>query len=267
MGYLDDLKKKSETLKADEQADKERKERLEAFYEEEIIPKLEAIYTYLYEMAEHLNYVKPEVRVRYGLVGYGEMSDLLQSDYIIKTDSRKSMKNIMLSFYCVGEDDFSFTVDGKDNINREKEYLGRTSLDFTCKERRDSNHELVDASFTVKSKVPVSFEFSADIENSAIQVSIRNFEDFVANKAVLKPDAISSDFLDKLARYIVREEDGLFQADIPTDAKAILQEKLREEKKQREEELRLAEQQELEEQQQRKQNSMLGRLKRLGKRS
>ena len=60
MGLLDELKKQSDVLKAKEQQEKERQQKLNQYYQDEIHPGMLNIYKYLNQMIEHLNYIKDD---------------------------------------------------------------------------------------------------------------------------------------------------------------------------------------------------------------
>lgn len=247
MGYLDELRKQAATRKADEQAEQEQRAQREAFYREHMLPRLEACYSYLSQMVEHLNYVNPDIRVTYELKGYGLLPELKQGDYEVTVDSRNKMQHILLHFVCRGEDAIEFSVQGKKTINRCIDYLRGTGLAFQHRESMDSSHTVTDARFIVKNEVPITITFNADIENSVIVLNMRNMDDFIKRQFQFKPDELDEAFLDKLARFIVREDPDFMRLDIPAETREILQQKLREEQARREQELAAAEQAEVEE--------------------
>ena len=150
MGYLDELRKQAETRQAEEQVEQELREQREAFYRVEILPRLESCYSYLSQMVEHLNYVKPDIRVSYQLKGYGPLTDLNQGDYEVKVDSRRNMQQILLRYSCRGEEPVEFSVHGKKAINRYIDYLRGTGMAFQHRETMDSSHTVTDARFVVQ---------------------------------------------------------------------------------------------------------------------
>ena len=64
MGVLDDLRKQSAEQRDREEAVQQREQEQQEFYQQEIRPRLEQAYTYLNELADQLNYLKPDLKYR-----------------------------------------------------------------------------------------------------------------------------------------------------------------------------------------------------------
>ena len=220
MGYLDELKKQADEQRAGEQAAQTLQEKREAFYRGEILPRMEATYTYLSQLAEHLNYVKPDTSPCYKLRGFGDLGKLRQSEYEIQVDSRDNMKVLVLQCYCEGEDKVEFTVNGQKAINRYVEYLGSTGLKFDYKVTKDDKFVALDARFTVTPRFPLTLKMQADVENSRINLELKNFEDFVVRSFQLRAEQVNDEFRDHMARYIVREDDNFMRLDVPEDTRS-----------------------------------------------
>jgi hypothetical protein len=204
MGVLDDLKKQAESTKARQQAEEERREALESFCRTDILSKLSDLYTYLFELSEYLNYVKPEIALTYELEGCVSLDVLRQCAYEINVDSRQNMKKIDFDFPCEGDGEpVAFKVEGKKRAEETIQFLRNTGLTFRHKQRRGGQEALVTAQFVVERKVPVRFGFTANLEQGAIDLTIKNFEALRLLKLQVKPDAITEDYLEKLAKYIL----------------------------------------------------------------
>ncbi len=237
MGYLDELRKKSGSKKADEDQLQLAREKRELFYKESIIPALKDLYGFLNEVVEHLNYLDHEVFVNYNLASLGRLKDLKQADYSLYVDSRQNMTQIMLKFSCTKPEPKKFSIEGGKNVGRVSDYLKTTSLEFRQQNEYDRVHTVVAADFTIKSTVHVGFEFSADIENSCISLKVRNFEEFGLKSRRLQVEDVKSEFMDHLARYITHEVDDFFGLDMGDDLKAQIQKNLELEQELRDQEL------------------------------
>jgi len=237
MGYLDDLRKKSDSKKAVEEQQRLDREKRELFYKKFIIPALKNLYGYLSEVVEHLNYLEHEIFVNYNLGSLGRLKDLKQSDYSLYVDSRQNMTQIMLKFSCSKAEPKTFNIEGEKNVSRVSDYLKTTTLDFQQKNVYDRVHIVVNADFIIKSKVNIGFEFTADIDNSCIALKVRNFEEFGFKERRLQIKDVKSDFMDHLARYITHEVDDFFGLDMEDNLKAELQKNLKIEKQRRDQEL------------------------------
>ncbi|UCE88599.1 MAG: hypothetical protein JSW10_09690 [Pseudomonadota bacterium] len=269
MGVLDDLRQQADGLKEQQLVEQEQREALEAFYRERILPQLEAAYTYLSELVQHLNVVQPDVRAAYDLTGFGRLGDLRQRDYAVRADSRQNMREVMLEFVCEGQGPVEFDVRGKENIERQVDYLRSTGLAYTQRQTRDDSHDLTDCRFIVQTTVPASFTFRADIEKSAIELALRNFEHFGTRRVQLLPDQISDRFFDGVGLYLLREDSAFFTHDISSKAREELQARIKTEQTQRERELTLAEERERAERaaKQERRPRLLGAFKKLGRRA
>jgi hypothetical protein len=237
MGYLDDLRKKSGSKKAVEDQQRIARDKRELFYQESIIPALKELYGYLNEVVEHLNYLEAEIFVSYNLGPLGRLKDLKQSDYSLYVDSRQNMTQIMLKFMCNKPEPKKLSIEGGKNVSRVADYLKSTTLDFQQKNEYDRVHTVVRADFTIKSRVHICFEFTADIDNSCISLKVKNFEEFGLKARRLRVEDVKADFMDHLARYITHQVADFFGLDMEDDLKAKIQKNLEIERKQRAKEL------------------------------
>lgn len=241
MGLLDDLRKQSTDKKQQQAIETARLEKLNAFYRSDIHPKMTAIYTHLNEMVEHLNFIKPDIKVPYKLNASGTVRKLVQSGYKINTDSSEEMKQLILTFTCALDSAILFEVENKKIVETHIEYLQRFKLQYTSKLYRDDNHDVVSAKFKVKCRVPVTIVFEGDVENSCIIFKLKNFAGLGLQQHVIKPKNVDDEFLDELSTYLVRESDEFMKLDLSEADRRKLQHKIRLEKLQREKEMREAE--------------------------
>jgi hypothetical protein len=171
------------------------------------------------------------------------------------------MTEIILKFYCQGEDSISIDTAEKDHFDRLKEFLHQNRLPYQTRAHRDSKQNIVGGEITVEKKVPVVLKFNADIENSCITLWIRNFGSLGTRKFILFPSQISEQFLDSLGRYVMREIESFIKLDMPNEQRHKIREKVEDEKLAREMELKLAEQARQKEEQEQNQQKLATRLK------
>ncbi len=84
------------------------------------------------------------------------------------------------------------------------------------------------------------FNFRVDIDNACIELKISNFETLGENRMQFSPEAITEDFLKKLAEYIIRRNKGLFSLDLSEIERRRIRAKVMYEQQQREAELAAA---------------------------
>ena len=261
MGVLDDLRKKSAEQRANEDAARRRKEEQQAFYQQEIRPRLEQIFTYLNELADQLNYIKPDLKYTYVLPGGVKLANLKQKDYSMEADSRDNMTKIAFKFFCLDEGKVKFSVDNKKTMDKLNEFMHECRLRYLTSQIKDDKQNVIGADITVENIVPIGFQFNADIENGNIILWIRNFEKLGIRKIMLLPRQVNEKMLDDLGKYIVREVDRFMQLDIDEQSKKELQEKIKQDKIRRELELKVAEQIRQEEEQKEHESKLMFRIK------
>lgn len=261
MGLLDDLKKKTADQRARDKAEQDEKAQRESIYREQIKPKLEQVYSFLHEFSEHLNYIKPDTGVTYELPGEVILDDLFQGNYSLKSDSRDTMSEIVLKFYCQAEGVLFLDAMGKEQFNRLIDFLYQNRIPYQTRVHKDSTNNVIGGEISIEKRVPVIFKFTADIDNSCISLWIRNFGCLGTRKFILFPSQISEQFLDNLGRYVMHETDSFIKLEMPDDQRLRIREKLEDEKQISEQEIKIAEQARLEEEQQESQQKLLFRLK------
>lgn len=217
MGLLDELKKAAEAKQNLDEAEQKRLAALEARSRETVLPKMAQIYGFLSDLIKQLDIIQPDTRVAYPLLGYGSMENLHQKDYKLKADSRENMTHVSLNFACVGDKKIQFDVEDQLHVERQKEYLNDHHLSFYSRDYRDDRHTITHSSFTVESKIPVSFDFRLAEDLSTIGLTIRNFEGLGKHRYTLDPDMINDDYLDELGKYLLRRNNDFLKLDLPDD--------------------------------------------------
>jgi hypothetical protein len=260
MGLLDDLRQQSDNLKTKEQQELERQAKLQELYRQELQPKMIEIYKYLNELAEHLNFIKPDIQVPYRLNAEGLKVTLKQENYKIQVDSVNETKLATFRFECGNPKDLAFVAGDKLSIDKNIEYLQRNNLQYQCKRNKDEKFEVTHAQFNVKCAVPVTFVFKVNIENSSIDLICTNFDGLGTSRHAFKARHFDEKFFDDLGRYILRENPDFLKLTISDDAIEQIRAQIAKEQRQRQEELKQAEKIRKEEEQKREAESSRFRL-------
>ncbi len=261
MGVLDDLKKQSAEQRAREDAQRQREQQQQEFYQQEIRPRLEQVYTYLNELTEQLNYIKPDLKFTYELPGGVQLASLKQENYSMEADSRDKMQQVAFRCYCQSPGEVVFRVEGKKTYDKLNEFMHQCRLRYKTSQIKDDMHNVVAAEISVENIIPITFQFNADIENGNIILWIRNFEKLGVRKIMLLPRQVNESMLDDLGKYVVREAERFMQLDIDEQSKKQLQERIRQEQIRRELELKVVEQMRQEEEQKEQQSKLMFRIK------
>ena len=241
MGFLDELKNQAADRKQKEQLEQQRQQQLQQTYQQDIHPRMVEVYSYLNEMVKHLNYLDSDTTAHYPIAPDQGLRSFRQAGYKVTIDSSSNIKNITLKFNCHLDSKLEFEVEGKERIDTYNDWLNEYNLKFHRKDFKDENYELLSSRFSLEGPINVAVHFVGDVENSGVSLFLRNMEKPGLSKYVLKARHLSRDFMDELARYLLREDEKFLNLDISDTEKQTIREKLQQEKAKREQELLEAE--------------------------
>ena len=242
MGLLDDLRNQAEGRRKQEEQEAAEKARREEIYRQEIQPRMTKAYQYFLELIEHLNYVKPEILVDYPLLKHAQHVQLRQDEYTIVIDSSKALKRIDIIFQCTLDAPIDYEILGKEAVLNQSDKLDRYRINYTRRDRKDVSLELEGARFRIEGPLPLRVLIEADVPHSVIRLALRNFTDPGVSRYTLKPGDFNEEFLDRLGKFMLRQETTLFDMlEMSEEALQALRQRLQEEQARRDQELREAE--------------------------
>ncbi len=241
MGLLDDLRNQADNQRENEAADADRQAKLEAYYKETMQPRMVKAFQYFTEFVKHLNYIKLETFVEYPLLPKGVPQRLQQQNYKVVIDSSKALKEIKFTMECVLDSPVEFEVFGKDAVLLQVDKIKSYAFRHECK-TRTVNQEINMAKFILEGPLPLAVNINADVSESKIRLELRNFNEPGYAKYVLTAEEFNDEFLDRLAKFVIRQERTLFGGEEITEAeKKKLRDKIIVERRIREQEMREAE--------------------------
>jgi len=256
MGLLDDLKNQAETLRAQEQQGGVHPGDKTQFYMNEIHPRMKEIHDFLDEMVENLNFIKPETIVNYPIYPGGEKQSFRQGKYNLIIDSPQQIKEIKLTCKAELDKPVKLRVKGEDNVKKLFEILASYKIQAKRKDFNDKSYKLIHSDIIIEGPVNISVQFIGSDDTSYIQLLLTNFEGPGVIKRNIDVKNINQDFLDKLGRYILREDTKLFALDISEKDKQAIREMVEKERVKREQEM--AEMERLAEEEKEKQKNSSG---------
>jgi hypothetical protein len=237
MGLLDDLKNQADGLRTREQQSEGSSGEKAEYYDKEIHPRMMEVYSFLNEMVKNLNFIKPETIAHYPILPGGMKQPFRQGDYTVTVDSNKQIKDIKLTCKAELDKPVSLQVKGEDNARKQSEVLASYRILSERKDFKDKNYKLTHSDFIIKGPVNITVQFIGDVETSSMQLLLNNFEGPGVVKRNLEAKNINQDFLDKLGRYILREDNKLFSLDISEKDKQAIREMVERERAKREQEV------------------------------
>ncbi len=234
MSLLDDLRKQAEAKRLAEQ----NKPAVEPSVP--IRPRMEMLASYLRELVDHLNYVKPEIYAVYDLEYFGRIDRLLQSDYGLG-EFQGDMMGFALTFSAKGDRMLSVDKRRPEEIEKMRDYAHQFGLRVRVQEFRGESRKLELARFVFKPEFDVALIFEAHPETASIDLLARNFFTLGALRLTFKASQIDEGFLEQLGAAITRQEHKLLEyqrMDLPPEVRDTLRRRVQEEALQREVELR-----------------------------
>lgn len=231
MGVLDQLRKKADQKKSSEKQEMNQQQQRGYTYKRQILPKMQEVFKYLQELVEHLNYLEVPVQVKDYSSRFPKLGTLAQKDYKISTDgyggfsSIDKLMHIDVTFYCKGEGEFQYIVYGKSAIEKEIAYLHIKHLSAKSQKMLGKNKEEA-TKFIVKRLIPVRLRFEVDYDNSLIKVIVNNYADFSNYGESWLADDINAEFLDGIARYLLRQDSEFIKPEISDEYREDLRKKL-----------------------------------------
>lgn len=237
MRILDQLRKEALEKERKEIAQATIQQNLEANYQQIVLPKMQSIFAFMQELVEHLNFLEKAIAVTHYSDKYPQFGCLLQAGYKISTDGFGGLTDIQrlmqinVSFNCVGEGSFSWNVEGEARIEQAIEFLSSRKLKFSWKNIQDPQG-LPAACFTIIKNIPVRFRFEVNYPRSSINLLINNHEDFGLYQKEFTPEALNEEFLDQIARFMLRIDNDLVKPEISLKHKILIQKSLEENKRQ-----------------------------------
>jgi len=240
MGLLDQLREESSSAKSSEQKEKLRLEELQKSYDSIVTPKLEQIWSFLKELEQHLNYLKPEVYVDYEVAGFGTFKNLNQAHYKMEKGRKNILKRIPFRYICDSNDTLHLSIEGNRKLAAVIEELDRIGLKYQCKKQRDANNEVFAGEIEVQASVPVSITFEGVVETASIQLTVKNYDSLTTSKTFLNPEHIDAEFLDQLGLFILRKENSFLKKELSEEEKQQFRKMVKDAEQERVHELKKA---------------------------
>jgi hypothetical protein len=209
MSTLDHIRQLAQEARTAEEDKVKRHAELLARFSANVQPSLEKVFSFLVEMEEHLNYLKPEILVDYSVPGFGELKGLRQGDYRMPKGRKDLLERVVFSFSCSSEGEVIRKTDDNRRLSSVVERLDEYGLSYDVRKVIDENKRPQGGKIILQRTVPVTISFSGSLNDTTIELGIKNYFGFKNLKSTLQPDEISDQFIDELGKFILREENSL----------------------------------------------------------
>ncbi len=225
MGVLDDLKHKAAVLR---QADEERARKLEARTTAALaatLPAVFRIHLHLRDLAEQLRILKPDIRIALDIPGLGAVPGFRQDAMEVDAEGNPPDR-VSARFVLRYERRGQFELKGVGSVNAWLDNARRKGLLVKLVRMLEPMGGAERALVTLAENVAASLEFSIDRESGSIAVLIRNFEELGERRQLVKPEDVTSRWLDELTRFIMREPHRFLVQELPPDLRENLRRRL-----------------------------------------
>lgn len=209
MSYLDKLKKEAAEKREKEQITAQRQAQQEKNFYTHVKPALQRLHRYLYDLIQHLKYLKPDIVLSFTLVGYGKIDNFRQSEYRIHYLATETQGDFVVRCTCIAPFKFLLEKRREQDAKEQKKYLQKHGIKFHYTEIPDNRYRFAKALFEIEPIIHTDFLFESDSQAGGINLTIKNFNALGQCHYFIKPEEVHEQFLDNLAKYIVREPNNL----------------------------------------------------------
>lgn len=237
MGILDELKKEAEAQKVSEDAARSDQQDKDEFYLNKTLPALRMLFEKLSELAETLNYLDKEITHQYDIPGVKGFDGLVQGGYKVSSDSSDQIKKVSFTFHCEKQGELVQLIENDKSASSIISYLHQHRIDFKSTKSSSPKSTGVATKLTIKPKVPISFVFSADLDQKCLIMLENNFEVLGTDKHILEIEKVNETFIEKFMAYAIRKETEFLRSKLDDESLEKLRKQLEEQNRQREQEL------------------------------
>ena len=234
MGILDDLRNEAKRKQSLEDEEKDKRARQDEIFRSKLLPKLRFTYAYLSQVVDYLSSLQPKIEVSHYSREYEELGTLSQHSYRIQSDEKEGLtgteglRRFAVRFVCSGEGEFTRQILGTSEIEKKISLLHLHGLSYQCLRHIYSGapQKYPSATFIIQRKVPVEFAFSGNTETVKLTIKAINHEGFYRLQRDFLPHEVDEKLLDKLCRYMLRENDDFMHVHISDMQRRMIREKL-----------------------------------------
>lgn len=168
---------------------------------------LKQAFSYLHELVQQLNIVKPEIPRDYPLVEQVQLKQLSWqegfADYRTQSQSSGALVELVtFSYRLTGQGSLYVEREGT-SVERFRTMLFDFGLPFNCKEFKNERGYVERAEFDIPAELSVSTRWRADFSNGFIVVEARNIERLGGTNYVLRPQAVDQALLEDFGRLVI----------------------------------------------------------------
>ncbi len=225
MGILDELRAKAEEKKSVDQEEDQRRELEAKRFAQEVRPRFKALYNYLRELVEHLNYLNSEIPVSFAFPTIKKKHEFLQKDYLITANASDEITQFSLRCKAVAKKPIFLQLSKEQEADRYINTLMQYSLKASKPIFRLGN--AAGNVVEVDPVIPLNFSFTLDAEHSVINVVSYNFPSLGNVKRNFDADQLSDQWMEDIGDMIVRKKDIITPLSVTDEERQRIKEEIR----------------------------------------
>ncbi len=168
---------------------------------------LKRSFSYLHDLSEQLNILKPTIARDYQILENFSLSNLVWhegfSDYRSQSQSAKAMiEQVSLSYQLKGDKPLIMMRDGL-NIERTRNMLFDFGLSFSCEEFKNERRVVDKAEFTIRNELNISARWLADYDRGEVVLETRNLDRLGTVRFNVPPERITQSLLDAFGHMLL----------------------------------------------------------------
>ncbi len=225
MGLLDDLKKKVAD-KASQDAPPDAESARLSEFRAVALPAMFRIHQNLTELVQQLKVLQDEAQATIKIPGIGEVGGLLQGRYEVSSEGMPpETVTLRCSLRQERERPLEVTTVGNDNVVW-LDRLRMQGLQARVLRSRDGAGVSRKTYIGIQASIPVSLQFSLDVDNAALQLLSRNFDELTDRRQIFNPANVTEQWCDELLKYVVRTENSFMRYEVPPDMREQLRQRI-----------------------------------------
>lgn len=174
---------------------------------EAIDQALRQVFSYLHELVQQLNILKPEIPRAYRLLENVDLAGLSWqegfADFRTQAQSAGALLELV-NFTCqLSAPGCTIVERDSLSVERFRTHLFDYGLQFDCKEFRNERHFVERAEFAIESKISISARWRSDFMQGRIILETRNLERFGSMPYLIRPEQIDQPLLDEFGRLLL----------------------------------------------------------------
>lgn len=216
LSFLDRLKHEADQQKAQAEAAARDRDARESRYLGEIEPRMKTLTTYLEGLVATLLEVKPTLHIILPVAGYGDLGVEPHWDYQIAHERRHRSFLISMSWTLRVDPERTPLVraDGPAKVKTLTSLFRQHHLGGIKEEKRTALGEVLSASFHARGFIKARMQAQISAEDPILKLLFENASWLGSSRRQMGWDQINERLFDRIARFIVREDDSLFAEEL-----------------------------------------------------